>query len=253
MSVDLSNIKVLVVDDQLLVRTLIGQVLRNFGMKPESVFQATDGNNALHVLAVRHVDIILCDMQMAPVNGMDLLKTIRCARTPNPANLPFVFLSGHPERNNILLASKLHADGFVIKPPKPSDLEKNLLAALERPRPAVDPFSYLSVVTGSEYDMHQFERVIVPRQSHDLDLLLDRFSVDKDLKAAQPGEILSKDLHASDGRPLLPRGVKLQQVHLDILAQNQALYGVNTLPIAELPLEQMIMYQEHYGISPYGA
>ncbi|MBV8045887.1 MAG: response regulator [Paludibacterium sp.] len=250
MSVDLSNIKVLVVDDQLLVRTLISQVLRNFGMKSEFIFQATDGNNALHVLAARHVDIILCDMQMAPVNGMDLLKEIRCARTSNAPDLPFVFLSGHPERNNILMASKLHADGFVIKPPKPNDIEKNLLTALERPRPAVDPFAYLSIATGTEYDARNYERQTVPQQSHDLDILLERFLVDKDVKAAAPGDILSKDLFASDGRLLLQRGVKLQKVQLDILAKHQALYGVHTLPIAELPQDQMIMYQEHYGINP---
>ncbi|TDR81509.1 response regulator [Paludibacterium purpuratum] len=250
MGVDLSTVKVLVVDDQLLVRTLISQVLRNFGVKSEAVFQATDGNNALHVLAARQVDIILCDMQMAPVNGMDLLKEIRCARTPNPPNLPFVFLSGHPERNNILLASKLHADGFVIKPPKPNDIEKNLLTALERPRPAIDPFGYLAIATGSEYDTRNFELPLAPKQSHDLDLLLDRFHVDKEIKAVVPGDIMSKDLLDQNGRVLLPRGVKIQKVQLAILAKYQALYGVHTLAVAELPHDQMIMYQDYYGINP---
>jgi len=248
MSIDFSSRRILVVDDQLLVRTLLGQVLRTVGFKSDNINQATDGNNALRVLDLRPFDIILCDIQMDPINGVDLLKELRCARTPNPPNVPFVFLSGHPERSTIMLASQFHADGFIVKPPKPSEIEKNIESALSRPRPKIDPFHYLSISTGSDYDLRNFERQIVPPQSHDLDLLLERFKAIEPLEQVPAGAILAQDLHAADGRALLTRGVKISQVQLNILHKFKTEYGVDTLGIAHLPSDQMIMYREMYGL-----
>jgi two-component system OmpR family response regulator len=248
MSIDFTSRRILIVDDQLLVRSLLGQVMHNLGFRPEAVSQATDGNNALRVLDLRSFDIILCDIQMDPINGVDLLKELRCARTPNASNTPFVFLSGHPERSTIMLAAQFHADGFIVKPPKPSEIEKNLEVALARPRPPIDPFHYLSIATGSDYDQRNFGRQIVPPQSRDLDMLLARFKQEESVEKVHPGAILAQDLHAADGRPLLQRGVKITQVQLNILKKFQPQYGVSTLSIAHLPSDQMIMYQEMYGL-----
>lgn len=186
MSIDLSSRHILIVDDQLLVRSLICQILRTIGMRPDAISQASDGNTALRVLQIRAFDLILCDFQMAPINGMDLLKAVRCACTPNPSNVPFVFLSGHPERALIMQAGQFHADGFIIKPPTPGDIEKNIQTALARPRPAIDPFHYLTIPTGSAHDQATFERQSVPPQSIDLDTLLERFRSDTALNDVMP-------------------------------------------------------------------
>ncbi|WP_252346230.1 MULTISPECIES: response regulator [unclassified Paludibacterium] len=244
---DLPHARILVVDDQLLVRTLVGQVLRSFGVVPDNILQATDGNHALHVLAVRKADLVLCDMQMSPVNGMDLLKMLRCAATPQSPDLPFVFLSAHPDRSNILLAAKLHADGFIIKPPKPNDIEKNLQAALSRPRPAIDPFSYFAIATGSEYDSLTFERPMVPKQSQDLTQLLERYLRPCALAEARPGDMLARPLLDQAGRELLDRGVRLSAQHLDVLQRFQSVYGIASLAIADLPQEQMAQVQALFG------
>ena len=248
MSIDFSTLRIMVVDDQLLVRSLISQLLRSLGFRPDSISQGTDGNNALRILELRQFDIILCDIQMDPINGIDLLKAVRSARTPNRPEIPFVFLSGHPERPTIMMAAQFHADGFIVKPPKPSDIEKNLEVALTRPRPAIDPFHYVNIRTGSEYDLRNFERQTTPHQSRDLDMLLARFKLDVPIEDAEPGNILAEDLLALDGRMLLSRGVRLTRVQLDILKRFQVQYGVHQIPIAHLPKDQMIMYQEVYGI-----
>ena len=118
MALDLTKLRILVVDDQLLVRSLLTQSLKAMGVNPENIYQAIDGATAKRALDGKPVDLVLCDLQMEPMNGMDLLKEIRCGRTMNPPNMPFVFLSGHAEKQNIVLAAQLHADGFVIKPPQ---------------------------------------------------------------------------------------------------------------------------------------
>jgi len=250
MSAGLSQRKFLVVDDQLLVRTLVTQVLRTFGVRQEALLQAADGNQALHVLAARHVDLVLCDQQMSPVNGLDLLKAIRCGRTCCSADLPFVFLSGHPERSTIMAAANFHADGFIIKPPRPNDIEKNLLLALERSRPAVDPFRYLLMPTGTDYDQRQFPVLPVPKSGADLQRLLSLFEVDYELESVSAGDILARALTDRHGRMLLPQGLKLQGFHIETLRKFAGLYGIEQVAIAALPLDQMIMYQEYYGIEP---
>jgi CheY-like chemotaxis protein len=248
MSFDFSQLRILVVDDQMLVRSLISQIMRTIGCRPDSVSQATDGNNALRVLEIRTFDLIVCDFQMDPINGVDLLKEVRCARTPNPSNIPFVFLSGHPERSTIMRAAQFHADGFIIKPPTPSDIEKNIESAMTRKRPAIDPFHYLGIPTGSEYDLRNFIAPSIPPASLDLNLLLERFHKDEPLDHVLPGQVLARDILAADGRALIARGVKISKTQLDILRKCQAQYGISTLPIAHLPADQMIMYHEVYGL-----
>ncbi|WP_084637522.1 response regulator [Paludibacterium yongneupense] len=248
MSMDFSTLRILIVDDQLLVRTLLGQVLRNIGFKPDSIHQGTDGNNALRILALRPVDIILCDVQMEPINGVDLLKEVRCGRTSTPSNVPFVFLSGHPERATILQATKFHADGFIIKPPKPSDIEKNIETALKRTRPDIDPFSYFDIPTGSDYDLRNFTRLPTPPQNHDLDVLLGRFEAALPLSDVPVGAILARDVCASDGHTLLVRGIKLSALELKTLHNFASVYGIDTVYVAHLPQDQLIAYHEEYGL-----
>lgn len=248
MQIDFFALRILVVDDQLLVRTLLGQVLRNIGFKPELISQATDGNNALRVLELRQFDVILCDIQMAPINGVDLLKEIRGGRTPNRPDVPFVFLSGHPERATILLAAQFHADGFIVKPPTPGDIQKNIEAALQRPRPAIDPFHYLTIPTGSEHDQRVYPVPRVPPQTRDLEVLLQRFEAPVPLDQVEAGAVLARDVCAADGRPLLVRGSKINPVQLGILKNFKSVYGVDTLPVAQLPQDQLIMYREVYGL-----
>jgi DNA-binding NarL/FixJ family response regulator len=248
MSIDFSTKTILIVDDQLLVRSLLSQLLKSLGFRPDAISQASDGNTALRVLDLRPVDLILCDFQMEPINGMDLLKEVRCARTQNSPNVPFVFLSGHPERATILLAAQFHVDGFIVKPPTPSDIEKNIHAALVSPRPAIDPFRYLPVATGSEYDQSTFYCASPPPQTPDLKLLLDRFRVEVALDDVVPGSLLAEDLLSKDGQVLLIRGIRLSQLQLNILKRCQQQYGVHSLPIAHLPQDQMIMYRETYGL-----
>jgi CheY-like chemotaxis protein len=247
MAADFSNMRILVVDDQTLVRTLVSQAVRSLGFRSESIQQGFDGNNALHILAVRQVDIVLCDIQMQPLNGLDLLKALRSGRTANPPNLPFVFLSAHPDRSNILTAAKLHADGFIVKPPKPADIEKNLDAAFARKRPPIDPFSYIPVPTGSDYDATTFGLCLQAEQSRDLDALLALNASDVALDEAKPESLLARDLVTPDGVRLLPRGIHVSSMQLKILRDYRTLYRIDTLPVAALSAKELHLMSRLFG------
>ncbi|UDM17402.1 response regulator [Vogesella sp. XCS3] len=224
MTMDFSRLKILVVDDQMLVRSLLTQSLKAMGVQPDNIYQAVDGATAKRALDGKPVDIVLCDLQMEPMNGMDLLKEIRCGRTMNPPNMPFVFLSGHAEKQNIVLAAQLHADGFVIKPPKPAELEKNISAAMARARPEPDPFAYYTIPTGSAHDKFVFGEQLqaaarkMDEDGHPVETLA--------LKEVKAGRILGEDLYNKTGQLLLQRGSELTITQLRVLVNYPDRFGV---------------------------
>ncbi|OWY39468.1 response regulator [Xenophilus sp. AP218F] len=227
-SVDFQHLRILVVDDQTLVRTLLNQALQSMGMKSDNIYQAQDGTAAMRLLDIRMVDIVLCDVQMLPMNGMDLLKELRCGHTMNPSNLPFVFLSGHADRTNVVLASQLHADGFVVKPPKPADVEKAINIAMHRQRPEIDPFSYYNVATGTEYDKKVFGRLFQAPPQVEVEV-----GAPVTLATIKPGTTLARDLHSKSGHLLLPRGAAISANQIAVLRDFADRYGVAVLFVEE--------------------
>ncbi|EEG07126.1 response regulator [Pseudogulbenkiania ferrooxidans] len=234
MSVDFARLKVLVVDDQLLIRTLMTQALRNMGLRPEAILQAADGAAAIRTLDIRQVDLVLCDIQMDGLDGIGLLKELRCGQTANPSNLPFIFLSGHADRSNVLAAARLHADGFIVKPPKPADVEKAIELAMTKPRPEADPFRYFSVSTHSGQAQHFSQ----PHAS----TLLEHAALDEShlaagillpLEGVKPGMVLARDLTNLSGHLLLPKGTRITATQLAALRNFRDRYGVSHLSIVE--------------------
>jgi len=239
-AVDFSRMRILVVDDQTLVRSLISQALQTMGVRSDAIFQTAAGTASMRLLDIRMVDLVLCDVQMAPMNGMDLLKELRCGHSMNPSNLPFVFLSGHADRSNVVLASQLHADGFVVKPPKPADVEKAIVAAMQRKRPEIDPFSYYGVATGTEYDRKVFGRLF---DAPALPEAPPGTSVS--LLTVKAGAVLAQDLHSKQGHLLLPRGAAISANQIAVLRDFSDRYGVLRLFVEEVSEAEAESSREH--------
>ncbi|MBV8678920.1 MAG: response regulator [Aquitalea sp.] len=226
----LDKIKILLVDDQSLVRTLLSQALQAMGVRAEHISQAPDGSTAMRTLDMRVFDLVLCDVEMKPMNGLDLLKELRCGHTMNASNLPFIILSGHADRSNVTVAVQLHADGFLVKPPKPIDVEKAISQALRRTRPEIDPFSYYSVDTGTDYDKKVFRRLFEPRPED----LPERPNETVTVLSAKPGAVLAEDLCSKSGHLLLPRGASISANQLAVLRNYSDRYGVHQLVVEKV-------------------
>lgn len=235
MSFDVSKLSILIVDDQSLVRTLISQTLQTMGFKLDQIYQAADGTTGMRTLDLRMMNLVLCDVEMQPMNGLDLLKMVRCGHTNNPSNIPFLFLSGHADRSNVVTAVKLHADGFIVKPPKPADVEKAIHSALTRPRPEIDPFSYYHVSTGTEFDKKVFATLFETAQEEEKDT---NEGPPLALKQIRPGAILAKDLYSHTGHLLLPRGSSITANQLSVLKEFSNRYGVSVIHIEQDEDEQ---------------
>ncbi|SHJ73697.1 hypothetical protein SAMN02745165_03055 [Malonomonas rubra DSM 5091] len=97
----------LVVDDEPIICQLCARALNNF-----DVVQAGDGRQALNVLEKHDVDIILSDVMMPNMNGLDLLRTIKREQP----DLAVILMTGYTEKEVILQALKAGADDFISKP-----------------------------------------------------------------------------------------------------------------------------------------
>jgi diguanylate cyclase (GGDEF)-like protein len=107
---------ILVVDDDPLLAEAYALTLRRAGML---VTVVSDPSRAIEALAAATPDLILMDVQMPEVDGIELARVIR--QTRRHLSLPIVFLSAEQDTARQLLARKLGGDDFI---PKPVDLDR---------------------------------------------------------------------------------------------------------------------------------
>lgn len=134
------TLRFLVVDDNPTVRLIIKEILRGFGVQQFEA--ASDGKAALELLKAQPFDVVLTDMVMPGVSGVDLAKAIRNGGTRTKADIPIVLLSGNMDRANLVAARDAGVTEFVAKPVVVANLHARLEACIRRPRPFVGVPAY---------------------------------------------------------------------------------------------------------------
>lgn len=123
--------KILLAEDDATLRDLTRTILEVNGFE---VFSYPNGQLALEAFPKISPDLIVSDINMPELNGFDLLDRVR--QLPDGAVIPFLFLSGQSERDDVTEARRLGADDFLPKPFEPVDLISAIRARLERRRQA---------------------------------------------------------------------------------------------------------------------
>lgn len=113
----------LIVDDAEVIRQLCVHALTEY-----RTFEASNGREALEVLEREEVDLVLTDVMMPEIDGLELLRRIK-EQTPNRV---VVVMTGFADREIILQALKANADDFITKPINLLQLRNVLRKALER-------------------------------------------------------------------------------------------------------------------------
>ena len=126
--VDLTALTVLIVDDQEFVRTIVRSMLTQMGV--ESILEASDGTSALEVVGQKVPDIIICDVQMRPVDGFGFVKMLR--DTQATAHVPVIMLTAHADSATVNRARELEVDDFISKPVLPTTLAQTITQVLTR-------------------------------------------------------------------------------------------------------------------------
>ncbi|MBU1298626.1 MAG: response regulator [Bacteroidetes bacterium] len=113
--------RILVVDDEDTLRTVLSQELKGEGYDVET---ALDGQIAIDTIKEKTFDLVLLDIKMPNVDGFEVLKFIK----ENHKNLKVIMLTGFADLKNAIESKKLGAEDFVSKP---YDLV-DLLTTIER-------------------------------------------------------------------------------------------------------------------------
>lgn len=74
---------------------------------------ADDGETAIRQLSEFLPDLIVCDLEMPGATGIELLEEVRC--NPKTANLPFIMLTAHSEKDVVKQALRLGVDNYILK------------------------------------------------------------------------------------------------------------------------------------------
>jgi DNA-binding response OmpR family regulator len=118
--------RILVVDDEAAIRDLVGSYLRNEGFE---VDEAADGEDALVRFADRAHDLVVLDLRLPGIGGLDVLREIRRAST-----VYVIVLTARADEADKLIGLELGADDYVTKPFSPRELVARIRAVLRRPR-----------------------------------------------------------------------------------------------------------------------
>ena len=119
------NVRVLVVDDDEKIRQLLMDTLSALGY---NTIGAPDGNEALSILKKRKMDLVIADIRMPTMNGIDLLKAIKSTQP----NLPVLIITGYDFNYAMDQAMEAGADGFLAKPFRIGKIEELMTNVLGR-------------------------------------------------------------------------------------------------------------------------
>jgi DNA-binding NtrC family response regulator len=113
----MTSLKILVVDDEEIVRDTLKQLLDYLGYQVDC---AEDGNSGLRALEDRCYDVALVDIRMPNLNGMDFLRRSKEIRP----NIPVVIITGHGSESTRSEALAAGAFSFLQKPFRFSDIQE---------------------------------------------------------------------------------------------------------------------------------
>jgi two-component system, chemotaxis family, chemotaxis protein CheY len=120
---------VLVVDDSAAIRKILQRVLRQTGMAIRTIHEAGDGMEALELLKIHKPALILSDINMPKMDGLQLLAAVKAAETWR--DIPVVMITTEGGETKVGEAVRLGAAGYVRKPFTADQIKEKLAGILE--------------------------------------------------------------------------------------------------------------------------
>jgi DNA-binding response OmpR family regulator len=118
--------RVLVVDDEKSIRRVVEYALQEGGFE---VLSAARGDDALEVIEREPVDLVVLDLMLPGIDGIEVCRRIRATR-----NVPIIMLSARDDEVDKVLGLEMGADDYVTKPFSPRELVSRVKANLRRAR-----------------------------------------------------------------------------------------------------------------------
>lgn len=145
-------LKILLVDDNHHMRVLLGEILRAIGVR--HIFEASDGAAALQMMKTNSVDIIMTDLSMQPLDGIDFVRLIRRSKDSPNQMCPVIMITGHSTIQRVHEARDAGVNEFLAKPLTAKGVIERLSQVIDNPRPFVKTESYFGPDRRRRADPH---------------------------------------------------------------------------------------------------
>ena len=110
----MSEMRVLIVDDSSVMRKIVERSLRQAGLEPMQVFEAGSGIEGLEVLGRQSIDLILSDINMPSMDGLEFLRQLRGQNLAD--GIPVVMITTESSEEHVKQAILAGAQGYIRKP-----------------------------------------------------------------------------------------------------------------------------------------
>jgi CheY-like chemotaxis protein len=129
---DMKRARVVVVEDEKIMSTFILGNLRRLGIL--DLYAFSDGAAALRELNTLKPDLVLTDVHMQPMGGLEFVRNLRTSAHSQIANTPVIFLSADSSATTVGEALPLGVAGYLVKPPSLAALDAKIELALNGPK-----------------------------------------------------------------------------------------------------------------------
>jgi two-component system, chemotaxis family, chemotaxis protein CheY len=122
-------VNVLLIDDSAAIRMILRRILGQANLPVDQIFEASDGLEALNVLRANQVGLILLDIYMPNMDGLQFLSKLRALRDWQA--VPVVMITTEGSHSRVMEAVQLGARGYVRKPFTPDQIKQKLALVFE--------------------------------------------------------------------------------------------------------------------------
>lgn len=170
---------ILVVDDDPAISEMLTIVLESEGLNPVPVM---DGNDAVLAFREHQPDLILLDLMLPGMNGVDICRTIR-----RESAVPIVMLTAKTDTVDVVLGLESGADDYITKPFKPKELIARIRARLRRTESAAPETLAVAdlVIDVTEHTVRRTDGTELNLTPLEFDLLLEM--------ARHPGQVHTRE------------------------------------------------------------
>ena len=138
--------RILIAEDDSVSYELLATVLRKLGY--QNVQRAEDGASAISKIAKFQPSLVITDILMAPVDGLELVSLIRTGKYGLPADLPIVVFTGSPHKRLVTQCIALDVNGFIVKPISVDSVRRRLAEIKSARAVAKGSDYYAAVMSG---------------------------------------------------------------------------------------------------------
>lgn len=209
---DFTNLRVLLVDDESFVRRVTAKIFNT--LKIAQVLEAENGVDAISVLGKHQVDLLITDIQMPEMNGIELIKQVRMGNTPAERGLRTIVVTSFSNTEVLSSCLALDINGFLVKPITTASATDKIRIAISEQRNLHTKEAYHQVKSDlkSLAEIQKKEKTKVTaailRESGESSV---SNGTSTSLRSLKPGMELLEDLHAHNGMKLLTAGRVLDE------------------------------------------